>query len=134
MSMNVMSSEVVIVAPTERALMQLTVAFRGTPYDVTAVEPVRLLRTAKRLAERHPAAMVVSLDGTENVADIRALLAASPATRFLFLAPQMPPRAALSRVVHAFGGEILSADEAPIVVVATLVALLAPDDDPEIDR
>lgn len=120
-----MRSEVVIVAPPERALMELAVAFRGTPYEVTAVEPVRLLRTARRLAERHPAAMVVSLEGNENVAELRALLAASPGTRFLFLAPQMPPRAALARAVQASGAAILSAREAPIVIVATTIALLA---------
>ena len=120
-----MSSEVVIVAVAERALMQLTLAFRGTPYHVTAVEPVRLLRTAKRLAGRHPAAMVVSLDGSENVADIRALLSTSPATRFVFLAPEMPPRAALSRIVKDSGAAIMSAAEAPIVIVATTIALLS---------
>jgi len=122
-----MSSEVVILSSDQAALMELTVAFQGAPYDITAVESVRTMPTATRLAQRHPAAMVVSLDGNENLTEIRALLLASPITRFLFLVPGMPPSAALSRVVNASGASILAAAEASIVVVATLVALLARD-------
>ncbi len=122
--MNVASSEVLIVA-REDALIQLTLAFRGTPYDVTAVEPVSLLRGARRVAERHPAAMVVALDGSENVSDIRALLAASPDTCFVLLVPEMPPRAAMARLAKMFRAAILSAREPPIVVVATMIALLS---------
>jgi hypothetical protein len=120
-------NEVVILSRDEAALMELAVAFRGTPYEITAVEPARAMPAATRLARRRPAAMVVSLDGKENLAEIRALLSASPLTRFLFLVPGMPPSAALSRVVNASGASILAAAEAPIVVVATLVALLARD-------
>ncbi len=120
-------SEVVIISGDQQALMSLTVAFQGTPYEITSVEPVRTMRTATRLAARRPAAMIVSLDGTENVAEMRALLATSPETRFVFLVQQMPPRAALARVVNASGSVILGCRETPIVIVATLVALLTTD-------
>jgi hypothetical protein len=126
-----LTREVVIVGSSEPALMNLALAFRGTPYEITAAEQTRAIRAAMRFAMRHPAAMVVSLDGKENVAEIRELLSASPRTRFLFLLPQMPPRAALSRIVNTCGAVILSADESPIVVVATLIALLSGDAPPE---
>jgi hypothetical protein len=56
---------------------------------------------------------------------VRALLSASPETRFVFIVPQMPPRAPLARVAREHGGVILSRRDASIVVVATLVASLA---------
>lgn len=120
-------SEVVIVDGDDRALYKLAIAFRGTPYEITAVEPVRTIRTAMRLAQRSPAAMVVSLKEAENIAEIRALLEASTRTRVLFLVPSMPPSAALSRIVHTYRAGILSCDEAPIVIVASLIALMADD-------
>lgn len=120
-----LTREVAIVGSSEAALMNLALAFQGTPYEITAAEQRRAIGAAMRAAMRHPAAMVVSLDGRENVAEIRELLSASPRTRFLFLLPQMPPRAALCRIVNTFGSAILSAGEAPIVVVATLIALLS---------
>jgi hypothetical protein len=117
--------EVVIMSGDQQALMSLTVAFQGTPYEITSVEPVRTMRTATRLAARGPAAMIISLDGTENVAEIRALLATSPQTRFVFLVSQMPPgRRSAGR--DASGSVILGCREA-IVIVATLVALLSND-------
>jgi hypothetical protein len=67
---------------------------------------------------------LIVLDGTENLADVRSLLAAHRDTRFLFLAPDYPPTAALARVVAAHGGAVLPKSEAPVVVAATLVAML----------
>jgi len=124
-------SEVVIVDGDDRALFRLATAFQGTPYQITAVEPARTIRTAMRLAQRSPAAMVVSLEGTENIAEIRALFEASTRTRFLLLVPSMPPSAALSRIVHTCGAGILSSHDAPIVIVASLIALMAGDQSSE---
>lgn len=64
------------------------------------------------------------LDGSENVTEVRSLMAAHRSTRFLFLAPDYPPTAALARVVAAHGGAVLPKSEAPVVVAATLVAML----------
>ena len=98
---------------------------RATPYTVTVAESARPLARALQLVAHWPKAMLVMLDGSENLVDVRALLSSSPETRFVFIVPQMPPRAALARVVREHGGVILSRSDAPIVVVATLVASLA---------
>ena len=118
------SDEVVIVHTDPRAMMRLTAALAGMGYKVTAVDAVRPIDTARSVGLRGPLAIIVSLDGSENVVDIRSLLAAAPQTRFLFLAPQMPPRAAVARILNAHAAAILHQDEAPVVAVSTLVALL----------
>jgi hypothetical protein len=117
--------EVVIVHQDERVLMTLAVALSNAPYEVTASEPADTLRTARRLIQYEPVAMIVALPGNELISDVRELLAVSDRTAFLFLIPDMPPRAALTRLVDAHGSAILGAHEPTVVVVATLVALLA---------
>jgi hypothetical protein len=59
------------------------------------------------------------------VAEIGALLKNASDTRFVFLVPRMPPRAALAKVVRSHGSSILSRDEPGIVIVATLISSLA---------
>jgi hypothetical protein len=118
------NDEVLIIDTDIRRLMQLVVAFRGTPYSVSAVESIRSVGTAARMAARDPDALVVRLDGRENVVEIRTLLESCPGTRLLFLVPEMPPSAAVARVVRSCGGAILAASESAIVVVATVVSLL----------
>jgi hypothetical protein len=117
--------EVVIVHHDERTLMTLAVAFSDGPYEVTVAEPVDTIGRARRLAARHPAAMIVALRGDELITDVRALLTASDRTAFVFLVPGMPPHAALARVVNSHGSAILGGDEPTIVIVATVVGLLA---------
>jgi hypothetical protein len=116
---------VFIVHQDERALMTLAVALSNAPYEITASEPVDTLQTAHQLVQHQPAAMIVALPGNELISDIRELLSASDRTAFLFLVPDMPPRAALARLVNTHGSAILSAHEPTVVVVATLFALLA---------
>jgi hypothetical protein len=120
-----MASNVILVGDDYGILMELAVGLRGTPYMVTVAESERPLARALQLAAHWPKAMLVMLDGLETVVDVRALLVSSPETRFVFIVPQMPPRAPLARVVREHGGVILSRKDAPIVVVATLVASLA---------
>ena len=120
-----MNGNVILVGDDYEMLMQLAVALRGTPDTVTVAESAQPLVRASELVAHWPKAMLVTLDGLENVLDLRALLSISPETRFVFIVPQMPPRAPLARVVREHGGVILSGRDAPIVVVATLVALLA---------
>jgi hypothetical protein len=117
--------EVVIVHKDERALMTLAVALSDAPYEVTASEPADTLETARRLARHEPAAMIVALRGNELISDLRELLSVSDQTAFLFLIPEMPPHAALARIMNAHGAAILCADAPTIVIVATVVALLA---------
>jgi hypothetical protein len=106
-------------------LMELAIGLRSAPYSVTVAESARPLARALQLVAHWPKAMLVMLEGPENVVDVRALLSSSPETRFVLVVPEMPPRAPLARVVREYGGVILSRRDAPIVVVATLVALLA---------
>jgi hypothetical protein len=120
-----MASNVILVGDDYGMLMELAVGLRGTPHAVTVAESERPLARALQLMTHWPKAMLVMLDGLETVVDVRALLLSSPETRFVFIVPQMPPRAPLARVVREHGGVILSRKDAPIVVVATLVASLA---------
>jgi len=117
-----MARNVILVGEDYEILMELAVGLRGTPYAVTVSESARPLARASQLVTHWPKAMLVMLDGLENVVDVRALLSSSPETRFVFIVPQMPPRAPLARLVREHGGVILSRGDAPIVVVATLVA------------
>jgi hypothetical protein len=120
-----MAGNVILVGEDYELLMELAVGLRGTPCTVTVAESERPLARALQLVGYWPKAMLVMLDGLETVVDVRALLSGSPETRFVFIVPQMPPRASLARVVREHGGAILSRGDAPIVVAATLVALLA---------
>jgi hypothetical protein len=120
-----MAGNVILVGDEYETLMELAVGLRGMPYTVTVVQSERPLARALEPVAHWPEAMLVTLDGLENVVDVRALLSRAPETRFVFIIPQMPPRAPLARVVREHGGVILSRGEASIVVVATFVALLA---------
>jgi hypothetical protein len=120
-----MAGNVILVGDEYEILMELAVGLRGMPYTVNVVQSERPFARALEPVAHWPKAMLVTLDGLENVVDVRALLSRSPETRFVFIIPQMPPRAPLARVVREHGGVILSRREAPIVVVATFVALLA---------
>ena len=120
-----MAGNVILVGDDYEILMELAIGLRSTPYSVTVAESARPLARALQLVAHWPKAMLVMLEGMENAVDVRALLSSSPETRFVLVVPQMPPRAPLARVVREYGGVILSQRDAPIVVVATLVALLA---------
>jgi CheY-like chemotaxis protein len=120
-----MAGNVILVGDDSAILMELAVGLRGTPHTVTVAESSHPLARALQLAAHRPTAMLVALDGRENVVDVRLLLASSPETRFVFIVPQMPPRAPLARVVREHGGAIVSGADAPVVVMATFVALLA---------
>ena len=120
-----MNEEIVIVARDRDELMELAVAFRGLRYQVTVSEADVPVKAATRLAWHAPTAMIVALEGNENVVDMRTLLSATRATSVLFLAPAMPPSAALARIAHTSGAEIIAADEPSVVIVATLVAMLS---------
>ncbi|MBI2723542.1 MAG: hypothetical protein HYX50_00625 [Chloroflexi bacterium] len=120
-----MTRELVIIHHLERPLMRLATAFSEMGYQTTAVDSTRSIRSARRLAERTPAAMIISLDGTENVAELRELVSPPRTTTFVFLLAAMPPRAALARLLAECGSAALSQSESPIVIAATLIGLSA---------
>jgi hypothetical protein len=72
-----------------------------------------------------PAVAIVCLDSSENIGDVRQLMGEHPATTFLFLSRTSPPRSSVAHAVHGAGGEIMSLQEEPIVIAATVIALLA---------
>lgn len=128
--MNAPRQSIAIVAHDDAKLMRLVVAFGQMGYSVSASESHAIMGTARDVVRTSPAAMVVVLAGTENIVEIRELLTAGPATRFLFLMPDMPPTAALARLLNAHGAAVLARDDPSLVIVSTLVALLANGDVP----
>ena len=107
--------------------MSLAVALRSSPYDVTVVDPgdVPLAEVARHGASTATvAAAVVELTGPETVIELRTLLRSWPETRCLFVVRTMPLRATLARIISQNGGVILSKDEQPIVITATLITMM----------
>lgn len=122
-----LTGQIVLIDSDDGGLMAITVALTKLRFPVMAVQPRAPLSAAARLARREPAAIVMALDGVYNLVDVRALLAAGGGTRFVFLIPELPPKAALARVVNQYSATILSKEEAPLVLAATLIAMLAHD-------
>ena len=121
-----MSNTVFLVDDDHARAMTLAMRLAATRYPVTVADTVLgPLRSARRCAAQQPAAIVYAMTGLENVVEVRNLLEASAATRFVLLAPEFPPSAALARIVNARGGVLLWAEESPLVVASTLVAMLA---------
>jgi hypothetical protein len=107
-------------------LAELSSELRSVSRSVIISAAPRPVRRALRDVLGEPGAAIVCLDGSENVADVRSLMSANPATTFLFLSQDSPPRASMAHAVHGGGGEILSRAEEPLVVItATLIALMA---------
>ena len=115
---------IVLIGTSLASLMRLTLPFSEMRYGVTTIEAERPLRAAQRWLRTAPAAMIIVLDGDENMADVRALLEAGGDARCLFLVADLPPRAALARIVSAHGGAIVGSEESAAVIAGTLVALL----------
>ncbi len=120
-----LADQIVVVHSDYAELMKLTFALGEMRFSVTSSHAQRALRRAQKLAGLGPLALVVSLNGAETVIDVRELVSAAAPSRVLFLAPRMPPRPAMARIVNEHGGAFLSRADSPIVVVSTLVSLLA---------
>jgi len=69
--------------------------------------------------------VVLALDGSENIAEMRTILDTHPGSRFVFLTPEYPPAPAVARVCAQHGAVLFPCEEEPIVVGATIVAMLA---------
>jgi hypothetical protein len=116
-------NDLVLIGGDLDRLVGFSLAIGARTYEVTIVHSDDPLVDALNHPGA-PAAMLVSLAGQENVADIRALLSV-PTTRFLLLTPARPPSAALARIVRAHGDVLLPVDEPDVVVIATLIAVNA---------
>jgi hypothetical protein len=120
-----MRDEVVFIGSAFDRMLALSVALQGKNCDVTVIRARKTALGEAMACGLHPTAMLVTLDGTETVTEVRELMSALPETRILCVTPARPPSAALARIVRAHGGAILSADDADVVVVATLIAMSA---------
>ena len=69
--------------------------------------------------------VVMILDGSENVAEMRTILECHDSTRFIFLAPSYPPAPAMARVCSQYGGTVYPVGEDPVVLAASVVAMLS---------
>ncbi len=119
-----MADKVTLVGRNYIALMDVAVALRGLPVTIVHAESNPLAH-ALQAASRHPAAMLVMLDGDENVVTLRTVLAAAADTRFVFVPRQMPLRSTLARIIREHGGIVLSADESAVVLAASVISVLA---------
>ena len=72
-----------------------------------------------------PSCAIVTLSDSDSAIDVRALLDRSPGVRFVFVALAPPLRHAVARIIREAGHAVVSVDEPPLVVVATVAALMA---------
>jgi hypothetical protein len=97
----------------------------GAAFAVTVVHAAHPTLGLKLSAEHEPSCAVVELEPAASVVDVRALLERSPGVRFVFLAENLPLRHAVARIIREGGHTVLGQDDAPVVIAATAMALLA---------
>ena len=69
--------------------------------------------------------VVMARDGSENVAEMRTILEGHETTRFIFLSPSYPPAPAMARVCSHYGATVYPKKEDPVVLAASVVAMLS---------
>lgn len=69
--------------------------------------------------------MLVELTGRENVVALRGLLEGLEGTRIVFTVPEIPPSAAMARLVRTHRGSILPREESVVIMTATLISMAA---------
>jgi hypothetical protein len=104
--------------------LELSLQVDKSQYSVVIVEAEKPL-TRVLDDSTSPDAAIVELTGRENAAELAGLLDGHAQTRFVFLASEFPPHAAIARIVRRNGSTILRREDEPIFVVANLIALLA---------
>jgi hypothetical protein len=94
----------------------------GAPTMIETPDPVARLTTRPL---HFGDAAVLLLTGRENIGDLLAMFKANAGVRSVLLSPACPPHAAVARVVAQHNGAVLPATESPVVIAATLIALLS---------
>jgi hypothetical protein len=97
----------------------------GTAFSVTVVHETDPVRSLRVHADDGPSCAVVELDEHASALDLRDLFGRCPGVRFLFIASELPLRHAVARVIRENGHAWLGRDEMPVVIIATVTALLA---------
>jgi hypothetical protein len=120
-----MPSDVLLLGEDLAFLTQLSNDLGSVSRSVVLSTGPRPVRRALTGMIGDPQAVVVCLDGSENVADVRSLMGAHPGAAFLFLSEASPPRSSMAHAIRACGGQVLSRQENSIIIAAMLIAMLA---------
>jgi hypothetical protein len=115
---------VTLIGPELGPLLELSLLIDKQEYGVYVIEarhPVERLLDGAGNSD----AAIVRLSGDENVVDLRRALDAFTGDVMVLLAPSLPVRAAMARIMTAYGATVLRADEPPLFIVATLIALMS---------
>ena len=119
-----MRAEVLLAGNDLSALVRIMVELGPSSIRPTIVEARRPLRALTRAPADSADIGIVALDGRENVGELYELFRSHPGTRFVLLAPNYPPDAALARAAQKHRSVFLSQREPSVVVAATVVALM----------
>jgi hypothetical protein len=94
-------------------------------FKVTIFHAAHAVSSLPASQDQGAAAAVIEIDPTASALDVRALLDRSPNVRFVFVARELPLRHAIARVIRENGHVVVAPDESPLVIAATVAALLA---------
>ncbi len=119
-----MKTSLVLVSRSYERLTSLSLRLSGPEHNVTLIHAKDVLSEASACPVE-PNAMLVELQGTENVVALRALLERFETARILFTVPDIPASAAVARLVRSHRGALLSCEEPDIVTTATLISMAA---------
>jgi hypothetical protein len=111
-----------LIAISERIddLVDVLRVVRGCGVPTMAMQTPHVAQRALR-SYTHTERLVLFLTERDNLADLRAVLAAATG-RVLLIAPRSPPSAALARVAAELGAGLLGRDDPATIREATLVA------------
>jgi len=113
------------VAGTDLSRLLTIMQMAGAAFAVTVVHTARSTLDLRVRTDKTPCCAVVELEPAASPLDVRALLEHSPGVRFVFLAEKLPVRHGVARIIREGGHTVLQRDDAPVVIAATAIALLA---------
>ena len=107
------------------ALAAITAVLDPRSIATHLLETPRALRYLARAPLPRVDVVVLALDGSENIAEMRTILETHAGVRFVFLAAHYPPSPAVARVCAQHSAVVFLREEDAIVVGVTIVAILA---------
>jgi hypothetical protein len=113
------------VAGTDLTRLLTIVRTAGAAFTVTVVHTPHPTLGLRVRQDQTPSCAVVELEPAASAVDVRALLEGSPGVRFVFLADRLPLRHTVARIIREGGHTVLEREDAPVVIAATAMALLA---------
>ena len=116
---------VLVVGDSFRRIVPVSNALLTSREFSLTISEVRGLGRLPSLVGNDTDAVVLLLTDEESSVELRELISRFPETAFVLVAPRKPARAALARLAEALGAGLVTADDAAVVVSATLTSLLA---------